>query len=853
MNSNNSNSSGSLKYTSGNRLGDIVAESVITTTLSAVLMMLSRSWITLLPSIKGYGIIEPMLAVLAGIVATLMTSARTKTGKQRRWVGPALCTLSVMGILLCTFILPGSGGFEWLKAKNTFADGIEANIVLLIYGMAVIFFASVVVCCVIRLLHNTLWGRCVIAAAIAVSLIASMVNGMVMARLPLMLLIAYALLVVIQLSELISARRSSKALGKKRRISNANTARGLSYMPICVIVALASVLLPSSPRPIDWGDTIESGVQHTIVRASIFMSEKGIGEPAFPMRLSGVADTSVSLGGSCTTLGINNLRVTTKSGVRSGQYLAGIVYSDYTGRGWTAAEQQTDNAPNTNLVELGHAISASRSGRALAPYMIRSSVIVTNAATRSGIVFHPAYTSEVLCDVDTITVSPAYMRLSELREFDSDYHVGYLTLDPRNTVFTGVVRSLDGFSYADSAPVDRSTSASDLPTSFSRLGITKDVYDSDYYSYMSSRAESIKETYTQLPDELPERVYELARSFAGDESDTDYDRVKRIESYMKIFPYSKNTGAAPAGKDFVDWFLFEKQTGYCTYYASAMTVLTRCLGIPARYVEGYIWRAANTAKNYLVYDVTDRSAHAWTEVYFEGVGWVRFEPTGTYTGSTSVSTGGGSGAGAGESDGDYQFVYSGSPDDYYEIISFSDTPEEESVSSGDASDSDVSSGDAYGLNSLNGRNDRAMAITGIVSLAALGLLIIIFLLRPFAGSALWMRRMTYDKGLSGRSMEVYRTVLGMLLTLSVAGIGRSEGETLIEYGERLSKDIRFSEGVRSGLPGAMETVGAIRYGGESIGSKEAIRLRRLKRKLTKEAWKAVGYGKMALAHLIYRY
>lgn len=75
--------------------------------------------------------------------------------------------------------------------------------------------------------------------------------------------------------------------------------------------------------------------------------------------------------------------------------------------------------------------------------------------------------------------------------------------------------------------------------------------------------------------------------------------------------------------DFVTDFLFNTQEGYCTYFASAMTVLCRMVGLPARYVEGY---QAIPDENGLAY-VTGLQAHAWTEVYFEGFGWLTFDAT----------------------------------------------------------------------------------------------------------------------------------------------------------------------------------------------------------------------------------
>jgi hypothetical protein len=131
--------------------------------------------------------------------------------------------------------------------------------------------------------------------------------------------------------------------------------------------------------------------------------------------------------------------------------------------------------------------------------------------------------------------------------------------------------------------------------------------------------------YLQLPVELPERVRKLAAEITSS-AKNDYDRVKAIEAYIaKNHIYTLEPGSLATDRDFVDYFLFEQKQGYCTYYASAMAVLVRSIGIPARYIEGYVLPSQPIVDT--TYEVTNKQAHAWVEVYFEGFGWIPFEPT----------------------------------------------------------------------------------------------------------------------------------------------------------------------------------------------------------------------------------
>ncbi|MCY4365677.1 MAG: DUF4129 domain-containing protein [Chloroflexi bacterium] len=130
--------------------------------------------------------------------------------------------------------------------------------------------------------------------------------------------------------------------------------------------------------------------------------------------------------------------------------------------------------------------------------------------------------------------------------------------------------------------------------------------------------------YTALPPELPQRVRDLGRELAA-EADTPYDKAKAIEAHLKTLPYSLSIQPPPYDADGVDYFLFEQKTGYSEYFASAMTVLLRTQGIPARMVTGYT--VGNQVPDHEVYVVTDSHSHGWVEVFFPRYGWISFEPT----------------------------------------------------------------------------------------------------------------------------------------------------------------------------------------------------------------------------------
>jgi hypothetical protein len=101
------------------------------------------------------------------------------------------------------------------------------------------------------------------------------------------------------------------------------------------------------------------------------------------------------------------------------------------------------------------------------------------------------------------------------------------------------------------------------------------------------------------------------------------------------YHYNTNVSAICGRMPVVDCLLANKQ-GYCEYFASAMAMMLRTLGIPARFVEGYL--PGTPMKDKQTYLVTKSALHAWVEVYFPGYGWIRFDPTPGNTQNGRVAT-----------------------------------------------------------------------------------------------------------------------------------------------------------------------------------------------------------------------
>lgn len=124
------------------------------------------------------------------------------------------------------------------------------------------------------------------------------------------------------------------------------------------------------------------------------------------------------------------------------------------------------------------------------------------------------------------------------------------------------------------------------------------------------------------------RISDLAHQLT-DGADTDYEKAKILESYFYKNGYTYDMSYQKKANDNAETFIFESRTGVCYEYATAMVLLARAAGIPARYCEGYNMsqETDNSYNGVKEYVVTSQSAHGFPELYIRGYGWVSFEPT----------------------------------------------------------------------------------------------------------------------------------------------------------------------------------------------------------------------------------
>lgn len=298
----------------------------------------------------------------------------------------------------------------------------------------------------------------------------------------------------------------------------------------------------------------------------------------------------MTISGSVSLPGGEVLDYTSSAG---GQYLAGFTYDHFDGHTWTslAASNSTNYAANANL-----------------PNDDTNAASGVTTVTTSVTLVQPPQSSEnyIFAPFEPTTLSvPATL-----------YGIPIVAAWGQQGALT------PGEHYSATSILSTASTAdlSQVPLP----AASQDIWNADN-NYMTLRA-----YYLQTPHDLSANVQKTLQAWTAGATST-YDALKRIESRLSdtnAFTYSLTNPPIPTNVDVVDWLLRTRQ-GYCTYYATAMTIMARMLGIPARIVNGFAPGHYDAARHLWVEDGSD--AHSWVQAYFPDYGWINFDPTPGYS------------------------------------------------------------------------------------------------------------------------------------------------------------------------------------------------------------------------------
>jgi len=398
----------------------------------------------------------------------------------------------------------------------------------------------------------------------------------------------------------------------------------IGLLPFLGIYMVLILLLPTKDEPYDWKTVrmIYRQVYDVVENiANRFSSSSGEG---FGLEVVGFSGEG-RVGGDRANRIRNEMLVNQTSGRRMTIYLRGNAFEKFDGKTWKSNDDITEGEYSLDLLETLYAIERFDPG-SRADYITRSNLKITYTDLNTSFLFAPL---KIVNISQALALGAAQygseFRFDSLRGKGTEYDLVYYQMNLGQRLFQEMIIAQHQYQYNDSPPDDK-PSHWDV-TALDYLWLLGED-SASLEQMLEERRDNIYLKYTEkypLSDEVRDFLAEIIK-----DAENDFEKVKALERTLSgleniDFIYTKTPGELPRGKNFLDYFLLESQSGYCTYYATAFTLLVRELGLPARYVQGFmvyddgLGRKPVTIKNTM--------AHAWPEVYFDGVGWISFEPT----------------------------------------------------------------------------------------------------------------------------------------------------------------------------------------------------------------------------------
>ncbi len=472
------------------------------------------------------------------------------------------------------------------------------------------------------------WAKIILGAVIFCILITLSIQKVDINKTVIGISIFYSMTIIVELSSMIYSKKTGK-LDKKE---------GMFYLaPICLILAVLSISFPSKAEPIRW-NTIRKVYNGMAEQFSLWGTDLkyyfGNSSSVFSINLAGYSENPGELSGGKV---VKNSGVALKiSGLDKEEtvYLMGSVSNVYTGSRWNKEQEENGLGKEEYFLEYTELYNALARQKLETlennQFLEKNTIRIKYNNIKTKTFFYPLSTSkyeftysnkELALDAPSVTFRKAYGK-------GISYSTNYYQMNLQGKAFIQMLQSADAFSYENKYELNPESAAWLQKNVLFSDGSTDLQKDQKNYEMLKKYAKRMKSQYSALPAELPERVRKLAQKITKNYT-TKYDKLKAIEAFLLNYTYTLTPGEVPENEDFTDYFLFESRKGYCTSFATAMAVLSRCIGVPSRYVEGFVARYGDRDEDGYC-SVKNSQAHAWAEAYLEGIGWIPFEATPTF-------------------------------------------------------------------------------------------------------------------------------------------------------------------------------------------------------------------------------
>ncbi len=559
-------------------------------------------------------------------------------------------------------------------------------------------------------------------------------------------------------------------------------------MPVILVYIVALSLTPAPKNPYSW-PVIRKVYTEVRTKLSAIYHQYINDAETFSLSFSGINDEDNSDVGD-SVLDTNNYVMTIRADFRQNTniYLAGKTYDSFDGKEWIKKDDRKETVNNLDVIETLTAFKDSELEHK-EDYLVESTLTIHYGNINTQFLFKPLKTYRVNAEQNLPYNEKGGDYLFDKKQgFGSEYHTRYVQMNLQDVGFNEFIENTnptideEDWNYIISRYYPNSDKGITYEDELANIQYIKDNYAEDI----------------NLSDETKAFINEITA-----DCETPLERLYAIERELSSYKYTKTPEVLPrnidSSEEFVDYLLTNK-SGYCTYYATTFVILARSEGFPARYVEGYAVPVRD--RNNIL--VTGSMAHAWAEVYIDGLGWIPFEPTPGYgkrryrtweTGTWINSS----------NPGDKYIDYANQVSDVKDLPNEIETEETKHITRADI--------------------DRYISFAMLI-VSALIFIILIIAIERFI-STFFYQRLSLDKKYSFEERRLN-------ILLSGVNLKRKDNETLREFSIRVKEYFE-----RKGIETGMDSIVArepMFYGGETVKDELIIMMQSEQKPILRYLW-----------------
>ncbi len=381
----------------------------------------------------------------------------------------------------------------------------------------------------------------------------------------------------------------------------------VSVSPFLILMCMIVFLFPSSDRPFDWSFAVR-----ILDRGAAYTRKLGNMLHGMDEDYGAVIGFSESAGllGSLEDSSRKMMEVTTGLNPDRAIYLTGKTFDSFTGREWTSEYDTVNHDRSADTAETFLAVLAYDPEN-YGDYLKKTDLGIKYLDLTTRYIFTPLKTVPGNDNFDNKACEQygADILAHDPLSYDSGYRVSYYRMNRDSVPFGNMLRSIEA---PDRARWDE--------LSREHKSITGGVTYEDYSEYRK-RVYRYYLSETVISDRLKDYLNDEMAGLEGT------DKLTKLETILSSFDYTTETEELPRSvkspSEYLDYLFFDSREGYCSHFATAFVLLARNMGFPARYVQGFCITDPESGN----ITVTSGMAHAWPEVYIDGLGWIPFEPT----------------------------------------------------------------------------------------------------------------------------------------------------------------------------------------------------------------------------------